>query len=111
VTPTILDHIMTRYAHDSKLGDHGWKRRSAPRLGKVPAEDRAASFSRFRDIVVQISDDEAVLDHERISQAREGERIVPEGARLSEAEIHNLIFQPGFRRRTKCLNYPAAAWV
>lgn len=47
-------------------------------------------------IVVQISDDGRGLDQDRILAKAKGKGLVNEGAVLSEAEIYNLIFEPGF---------------
>jgi two-component system chemotaxis sensor kinase CheA len=66
-------------------------------MGKDPSGKIVLqAFHDSGNIVVQISDDGAGLDHERILTHARAKGIVPEGARLSEAEIHNLIFQPGF---------------
>jgi two-component system chemotaxis sensor kinase CheA len=95
VDTTILEHI-----HDP---DHGLE---APEVRRAMGKDPSGKIvlQAFHDsgsIVVQISDDGAGLDHGRILAHARAKGIVAEGARLSEAEIHNLIFQPGFSTADK----------
>src|SRR5947208_1874188 len=71
-------------------------------LGKDPSGKIVLqAFHDSGNIVVQISDDGAGLDHERILHHARSRGIIPEGARLTESEIHNLIFQPGFSTADK----------
>jgi two-component system chemotaxis sensor kinase CheA len=65
--------------------------------GKIVLE----AFHDSGNIVVQISDDGAGLDHDCILQHARSNGMIPEGARLTESEIHNLIFQPGFSTADK----------
>jgi len=52
-------------------------------------------------IIIQVSDDGRGLDKEKIlSKARE-KNLIPAGAELTESEIFNLIFQPGFSTADK----------
>src|SRR5258706_3256481 len=83
--------------------DHGLETPEVRRaLGKDPSGKIVLqAFHDSGNIVVQISDDGAGLDHDRILKHARAKGIVPEGARLSEAEIHNLIFQPGFSTADK----------
>jgi len=99
VDTTILEHIHDPLMHMIRNSvDHGLETPEVRRaLGKDPSGKIVLqAFHDSGNIVVQISDDGAGLDHERILTHARAKGIVPEGARLSEAEIHNLIFQPGF---------------
>src|SRR6266404_5345323 len=99
VDTTILEHIHDPLMHMIRNSvDHGLETPEVRRaLGKDPSGKIVLqAFHDSGNIVVQISDDGAGLDHESIVQHARAKGIVPEGARLSEAEIHNLIFQPGF---------------
>jgi two-component system chemotaxis sensor kinase CheA len=60
------------------------------------AEIRLKAFHRAGGVVVEISDDGAGLDTERIAARAVAQGLIPEGAALTDAEIHQLIFQPGF---------------
>src|SRR5258707_12429407 len=104
VDTTILEHIHDPLMHMIRNSvDHGLETPEVRRtLGKDPSGKIVLqAFHDSGNIVVQISDDGAGLDHERILKHARAKGIVPEGARLSEAEIHNLIFQPGFSTADK----------
>src|SRR5258707_5611561 len=104
VDTTILEHIHDPLMHMIRNSvDHGLETPEVRRaLGKDPSGKIVLqAFHDSGNIVVQISDDGAGLDHERILTHARAKGIVPEGARLSEAAIHNLIFQPGFSTADK----------
>jgi two-component system chemotaxis sensor kinase CheA len=104
VDTTILEHIHDPLMHMIRNSvDHGLETPEVRRaLGKDPSGKIVLqAFHDSGSIVVQISDDGAGLDHERILAHARAKGIVPDGARLTEAEIHNLIFQPGFSTADK----------
>jgi two-component system chemotaxis sensor kinase CheA len=104
VDTTILEHIHDPLMHMIRNSvDHGLETPEVRRsLGKDPSGKIVLqAFHDSGNIVVQISDDGAGLDHERIIQHARKQGIVPEGTRLTESEIHNLIFQPGFSTADK----------
>jgi two-component system chemotaxis sensor kinase CheA len=104
VDTTILEHIHDPLMHMIRNSvDHGLETPEVRRaLGKDPSGKIVLqAFHDSGNIVVQISDDGAGLDHERILAHARAKGIVPEGIRLTEAEIHNLIFQPGFSTADK----------
>jgi two-component system chemotaxis sensor kinase CheA len=82
--------------------DHGIEP-AAKRLaaGKsAGAELRLRALHRAGFIVVEIADDGAGLDTDQILAKGIAQGMVAEGAQLSAAEIHQLIFQPGFSTAT-----------
>lgn len=104
VDTTILEHIHDPLMHMIRNSvDHGLEKPEIRReLGKDPSGKIVLqAFHDSGNIVVQFSDDGAGLDHERILAQARAKGIVPDGARLTEAEIHNLIFQPGFSTADK----------
>lgn len=104
VDTTILEHIHDPLMHMIRNSvDHGLESPEVRRgLGKDPSGKIVLqAFHDSGNIVVQISDDGAGLDHERILSHARAKGIVPDGVRLSDAEIHNLIFQPGFSTAEK----------
>jgi two-component system chemotaxis sensor kinase CheA len=104
VDTTILEHIHDPLMHMIRNSvDHGLETPEVRRaLGKDPSGKIVLeAFHDSGNIVVRISDDGAGLDHERILQLARSRGIIPDGARLPEAEIHNLIFQPGFSTADK----------
>jgi len=78
--------------------DHGVETAAARRAaGKPPtAELRLSARHRAGFIVVEISDDGAGLDTERILARAREQGLVAHNAELTDAEIHELIFRPGF---------------
>jgi two-component system chemotaxis sensor kinase CheA len=104
VDTTILEHIHDPLMHMIRNSvDHGLETPEVRRaLGKDPSGKIVLqAFHDSGNIVVQISDDGAGLDHERILKHARAQGIIPDGTRLTEAEIHNLIFQPGFSTADK----------
>jgi two-component system, chemotaxis family, sensor kinase CheA len=104
VDTTILEHIHDPLMHMIRNSvDHGLETPEVRRsLGKDPSGKIVLqAFHDSGNIVVQISDDGSGLDHERIVQHARKQGIISEGARLTEAEIHSLIFQPGFSTADK----------
>ena len=104
VDTTILEHIHDPLMHMIRNSvDHGLETPEVRRaLGKDPSGKIVLkAFHDSGNIVVQFSDDGAGLDQERILQHARAKGIIPEGARLTEAEIYNLIFQPGFSTADK----------
>jgi two-component system chemotaxis sensor kinase CheA len=52
-------------------------------------------------IIIQVSDDGRGLDHDKILRKAREKKLIAPGAELSESEIFNLIFQPGFSTAEK----------
>ncbi|MGE0862587.1 MAG: chemotaxis protein CheA [Vicinamibacterales bacterium] len=78
--------------------DHGIESREA-RLAAGKRETGRLSLRAFHQggsIVIEIADDGAGLNSERILAKATAQGLVPAGAELSPAEIHQLIFAPGF---------------
>jgi two-component system chemotaxis sensor kinase CheA len=104
VDTTILEHIHDPLMHMIRNSvDHGLE---SPEVRRAAGKDPSGKIvlKAFHDsgsIVVEISDDGAGLDHDGILEHARRQGIIPEGARLSETEIHNLIFQPGFSTADK----------
>ena len=104
VDTTILEHIHDPLMHMIRNSvDHGLETPDVRRAaGKDPSGKIVLkAFHDSGSIVIEISDDGAGLDHDRILQNARMRGIIPEGARLTETEIHNLIFQPGFSTADK----------
>ena len=54
------------------------------------------AYHQAGSIVVEISDDGRGLDKERIIEKAAANHLIPHDSKLSESEIYNLIFHPGF---------------
>jgi two-component system chemotaxis sensor kinase CheA len=95
----VVEHLTDPLMHMVRNAiDHGIEPPAARRAaGKPPtAELRLRAFHRAGFIVVEITDDGAGLDTEKILAKAVAQGLVPAGADLSPAEVHQLIFQPGF---------------
>jgi two-component system chemotaxis sensor kinase CheA len=55
-------------------------------------------------VVIEISDDGRGLDREKIKAKAVEKGIIAPGATLTDSEIHNLIFEPGFSTATRVTN-------
>jgi two-component system chemotaxis sensor kinase CheA len=104
VDTSILEHLHDPLMHMIRNSvDHGLEAPEVRRaLGKDPSGKIVLeALHDAGNIVVRISDDGAGLDHERIARHARKQGIIADGSRLSEAEIYNLIFQPGFSTAEK----------
>ena len=65
--------------------------------GKDPiARIRLAAYHNGGQIIIEISDDGRGLDREKILNKSQRNGLIETGAHLSENEVFNLIFEPGF---------------
>ena len=95
----VVEHLTDPLMHMVRNAiDHGIEsssERSA--AGKSPmAELRLKAFHRAGFIVVEIADDGAGLDTERILAKGKSLGLVPDAVDLEPTDVHQLIFQPGF---------------
>jgi two-component system chemotaxis sensor kinase CheA len=77
------------------------------RLARAKPEAGSLALNAFHDsgsIVIEISDDGGGLNKARILKKAVEHGLVQEGAELSDAEITNLIFEPGFSTAEKVTN-------
>ena len=83
--------------------DHGIEPAAVRAAAGKPAiaEIGLKAFHRGGGIVVEISDDGAGLDTGRIHERAIAQGLVPQGAAMTAAEIHQLIFRPGFSTATQ----------
>ncbi|MBP1142174.1 two-component system chemotaxis sensor kinase CheA [Pseudomonas sp. PvP009] len=78
--------------------DHGIESAEARRAAGKPAKGHL-SLNAYHDsgsIVIEIADDGAGLNRERILDKAQQRGLVAAGANLTDQEIYNLIFEPGF---------------
>jgi two-component system chemotaxis sensor kinase CheA len=78
--------------------DHGIEDKADRKAaGKNPtACIRLAAYHQSGQVVVEVSDDGRGLDRLRILKKAQEKRLVDEGASLTDNEVFNLIFEPGF---------------
>ncbi|KTB82033.1 chemotaxis protein CheA [Pseudomonas syringae] len=78
--------------------DHGIESAAARRAAGKPAKGHL-SLNAYHDsgsIVIEIADDGAGLNRERILDKAQQRGLIAAGASLTDQEIYNLIFEPGF---------------
>ena len=95
----VVEHLTDPLMHMVRNAiDHGIESPADRQAAGKPAvaELRLRAFHRAGFIVVEIADDGAGLDTERILAKGKSQGIVPQDADLSPADVHQLIFQPGF---------------
>ncbi|MCC7180197.1 MAG: chemotaxis protein CheA [Acidobacteria bacterium] len=101
---TELDRRVVEDIHDPLMHmlrnsvDHGVEPADARVAAGKPAQAsiRLSAFHEAGNIVIEIADDGAGLDTDRILAKAVKQGLMAEGTSLSPAEIHQLIFQPGF---------------
>lgn len=78
--------------------DHGIEQpERRAEVGKDPqGKLRLSARQRSGSIVIEIADDGAGLDRQRIKEIAIAKNLIPEDAQLTEAEIDHLLFAPGF---------------
>jgi len=78
--------------------DHGIEPAEVRRTqGKPPAGTlRLNAYHDSGSIVIEVSDDGAGLDRERILRKAIDHGLIQEGQHLDEQEVYNLVFEPGF---------------
>jgi two-component system chemotaxis sensor kinase CheA len=67
----------------------------------IPAKIRLSAHHQGSQIVIQIEDDGRGLNAERIRRKAEERGLISPGANLADAEIYQLIFEPGFSTAEK----------
>ena len=95
----VVEHLTDPLMHMVRNAiDHGIESPSVRHAaGKAAAAElRLRAFHRAGFIVVEIADDGSGLDTDRILAKAKAQGLVPESASLTAADIHQLIFQPGF---------------
>ena len=78
--------------------DHGLELPERRLAAGKPAQGRIVLAARHLGhvVLISISDDGGGLDHARILQCAEEQGLLPPGARPSDAELFQVLFQPGF---------------
>lgn len=99
VDKTVIEHLSDPLTHMIRNAiDHGLEKPEARRLAGKPAEGtvRLAALHRSGRIVIEVSDDGAGIDRARVRASAVAKGLIPADAALSDEEIDNLIFLPGF---------------
>ncbi|WP_395665407.1 chemotaxis protein CheA [Methylocella sp.] len=99
VDKTVIERIADPLTHMIRNAiDHGLESPQARRAAGKPEEGvvRLCALHRSGRIVIEVSDDGAGIDRPRVKAIAAGRGLIAPDAALSDDEIDNLIFLPGF---------------
>ena len=99
VDKTVIEELADPITHMIRNAiDHGIKSAEARLAAGKPeiATIELSAAQRAGNILITISDDGAGIDSQKVLQSAITKGIVREDTKLSDDEIHNLIFAPGF---------------
>lgn len=99
VDKTVVERLADPLTHMIRNAiDHGIEQpERRAEVGKDPqGKLRLSARQRSGSIVIEIADDGAGLDRQRIKEIAIAKNLIPEDAQLTEAEIDHLLFAPGF---------------
>jgi two-component system, chemotaxis family, sensor kinase CheA len=104
VDKTVIEELTDPITHMIRNAiDHGVESEAARLAAGKPAVATVelSAAQRAGNILITISDDGAGIDRQRVLQSAIAKGVVREDAKLSDDEIHNLIFAPGFSTAEK----------
>lgn len=99
VDKTIIEKLVDPLTHMLRNSiDHGLEPSAQRRaVGKdEEGEIRLTAAHRSGRIVIEVSDDGAGINREKVRKIAEGKNLISPDAQLSQTEIDNLLFLPGF---------------
>lgn len=99
VDKTVIERLAEPLTHMIRNAiDHGIERPDRRRFAGKPAEGMVHLSAQHRAgrLVITLSDDGAGIDRDRVRQIAIARDLIPADADLSEADIDNLLFLPGF---------------
>jgi two-component system chemotaxis sensor kinase CheA len=99
VDRTVIEHLADPLTHMVRNAiDHGLERPEARTAAGKPVEGviRLSAAHRAGRIVIEVSDDGAGIDPERVRAKAVQAGLIAADAQLSTEELENLIFEPGF---------------
>jgi two-component system chemotaxis sensor kinase CheA len=99
VDKTVIERLSDPLTHMIRNAiDHGLESPEARLAKGKPAEGqvRLSALHRSGRIVIEVADDGAGIDRPRVKSIAASKGLVPADAPLSDEEIDNLIFLPGF---------------
>ncbi|HEY0206130.1 MAG TPA: chemotaxis protein CheA [Acetobacteraceae bacterium] len=99
VDRTVIEHLADPLTHMLRNAiDHGVERPEVRAAAGKPAEGvvRLAAMHRGGRIVIEVSDDGAGINRNRVRASAVAKGLITADAALSDDEVDNLIFLPGF---------------
>ena len=99
VDKTVIEHLADPLTHMIRNAiDHGLERPEAREASGKPAEGTVRLAARHRSgrIVIEVADDGGGINRSRVRDSAVAKGLIPPDAELSDEEVDNLIFLPGF---------------
>ena len=99
VDKTVIEHLADPLTHMIRNAiDHGLERPEVRDAAGKPAEGTVRLAARHRSgrVVIEVSDDGAGINRARVRASAVAKGLIDADAALSDDEIDNLIFLPGF---------------
>ena len=107
VDKTLVERLADPLTHMVRNAvDHGIEPEETRHVAGKPARGtvKLTAAHRSGHVLIEISDDGAGLDRERILASAISKGLVARDAKLSDAEIDNLLFMPGFSTAAEVTN-------
>lgn len=104
VDKTVIERLADPLTHMIRNAvDHGLESRTARAATGKPEQGlvRLSAAHRSGRVVIEISDDGAGINRPKVHQLAINKGLIPADAVLSDAEIDNLLFMPGFSTADK----------
>ncbi|WP_109574272.1 chemotaxis protein CheA [Aminobacter sp. AP02] len=107
VDKTVIDRLTDPLTHMIRNAiDHGLEKPEVRVAAGKPAEGvvRLSAMHRSGRIVIEVADDGAGIDRQRVKALAAGKGLIAADAPLTDEEIDNLIFLPGFSTASEVSN-------
>lgn len=99
VDKTVIEKLVDPLTHMIRNSvDHGLEEAEGRRAAGKPETGSITLSAAHRSgrVLIEVADDGAGIDRERVREIAEAKGLVPPGASLTPTEIDNLLFAPGF---------------
>ena len=107
VDRTVIERLADPLTHMIRNAvDHGVEAPAVREAAGKPSqgEVKLSAAHRSGRIVIEVSDDGAGIDRQRVRAIAVKKELIPADAQLSDADIDNLLFLPGFSTATSVSN-------
>lgn len=107
IDKTVIERLADPLTHMIRNSvDHGLETPETRTINGKSAEGvvRLSASHRSGRVVIEIADDGAGINREKVLSIATSKGLVPEDANLSDSEIENLLFLPGFSTATEVSN-------
>ena len=112
VDKTVIERLADPLTHMIRNAvDHGLEDTETRKASGKPEQGvvRLTASHKSGRVIIDISDDGGGINRERVLAIAISKGLVPEDASLTDSEIDNLLFLPGFSTASECRIYPGAA--